>query len=66
MSLCAAIDPLHDDGVLYAEALRKAGVEVRLINFPAMPHGFLNFPRFAKDAKPGVQAIIDAQRAAFA
>jgi acetyl esterase len=59
-------DPLHDDGVLYAEALRKAGVEVKLINFPAMPHGFLNFPRFAKDAKPGIQAVIDAQRAAFA
>jgi hypothetical protein len=31
-----------------------------------MPHGFLNFPRFAKDAKPGIQAVIDAQRAAFA
>jgi acetyl esterase len=59
-------DPLHDDGVLYAEKLRAAGVEVRLVNFPAMPHGFLNFPRFAKDAKPGIQAVIDAQRAALA
>ena len=59
-------DPLHDDGVLYAEALRKAGVEVRLINFPAIPHGFLNFPRFAKDAKSGIRAVVEAQRAAFA
>jgi acetyl esterase len=58
-------DPLHDDGVLYAEKLRAAGVGVRLINFPAMPHGFLNFPRFAKDAKPGVAAIVEAQRAAL-
>ena len=58
-------DPLHDDGVLYAEALRAAGVEVRLINFPAMPHGFLNFPRFAKDAKPAIAAVVDAQRCAL-
>jgi acetyl esterase len=58
-------DPLHDDGVLYAEALRAAGVEVRLINFPAMPHGFLNFPRFAKDAKPAIAAVVDAQRFAL-
>jgi acetyl esterase len=59
-------DPLHDDGVLYADALRKDGVETGLVDYPAMPHGFLNFPRFARDAKPGIQAIIDAQRAAFA
>jgi acetyl esterase len=58
-------DPLHDDGVLYAEKLRAAGVDVRLVNFPAMPHGFLNFPRFAKDAKPGVAKIVEAQRAAL-
>jgi acetyl esterase len=58
-------DPLHDDGVLYAEKLRAAGVTVRLVNFPSMPHGFLNFPRFAKDAKPGVAEIVKAQRAAL-
>jgi acetyl esterase len=58
-------DPLHDDGVLYAEALRAAGVEVRLVNFPEMPHGFLNFPRFAKDAKPAIAAVVDAQRFAL-
>jgi acetyl esterase len=61
----AGHDPLHDDGVLYAEALRAAGVEVQLIDFPAMPHGFLNFPRFAKDAKPAIAAVVVAQRAAL-
>ncbi|HEY0248699.1 MAG TPA: alpha/beta hydrolase [Gryllotalpicola sp.] len=59
-------DPLHDDGVLYAEGLQAAGVEVRLLGFPAMPHGFLNFPRFARDAKPAIAAVIEAQRAALA
>ena len=59
-------DPLHDDGVLYAEALRAAGVEVELISYPAMPHGFLNFPRFARDAKPAIAAVVAAQRGALA
>jgi acetyl esterase len=59
-------DPLHDDGVLYADALRAAGVAVKLVNFPAMPHGFLNFPRFARDAEPGIRAVIEAQREALA
>jgi acetyl esterase len=58
-------DPLHDDGVLYAEALRAAGVDVTLINYPAMPHGFLNFPRFARDAKPAMAAVVAAQRLAL-
>jgi acetyl esterase len=61
----AGHDPLHDDGVLYAEALRAAGVDVRLLDFPAMPHGFLNFPRFAKDAKAGMDAVVEAQRVAL-
>jgi len=61
----AGHDPLHDDGVQYAEALRKAGVEVELIDYPTMPHGFLNFPRFARDAKPGIAAVVASQSAAF-
>ena len=62
----AAHDPLHDDGVQYAAALRAAGVEVQLLDYPAMPHGFLNFPRFARDAKPALAAVVAAQRAALA
>jgi acetyl esterase len=64
--LVAEHDPLHDDGVLYADALREAGVEVTLIDYPAMPHGFLNFPRFARDARPAIVEIVADQRAAFA
>jgi acetyl esterase len=62
----AGHDPLHDDGVAYADALRAAGVEARLVDYPAMPHGFLNFPRFARDARPAIAAVIDAQRAELA
>ena len=62
----AGHDPLHDDGVAYADALRAAGVEVQLIDYPAMPHGFLNFPRFARDAKPAIAAVVASQRNALA
>jgi acetyl esterase len=61
----AGHDPLHDDGVLYAEALRAAGVAVELEEYPAMPHGFLNFPRFARDAAPAIAKVIVSQRAAL-
>jgi acetyl esterase len=63
--IVAGHDPLHDDGVQYAEALRAADVPARLIDYPAMPHGFLNFPRFARDAKPAIAAVIESQRSAL-
>ena len=58
-------DPLHDDGALYADALSKAGVDVQLIDYPTMPHGFMNFPRYARDAKPAIAAVVASQRAAL-
>jgi acetyl esterase len=36
-------DPLHDEGVAYAERLAEAGVDVRLLSYPTLCHGFLRF-----------------------
>ncbi len=38
------IDPLYDDGIRFAEALRNAGRTAELHEYAGMPHEFLQFP----------------------
>ncbi|MFL6079601.1 MAG: alpha/beta hydrolase [Ornithinibacter sp.] len=40
----ADLDPVRDDGIRYAEALRDAGVPARLTNYLKVPHGFASMP----------------------
>jgi acetyl esterase len=40
----ADLDPLRDEGRLYAERLAAAGVLVRYTNYSGVPHGFASFP----------------------
>lgn len=61
----AGLDPLHDSGVRYAEALAAAGTPVTVEDFHQMPHGFLSFPYFSKGARPAMEAIVASQRAAL-
>ncbi len=61
----AGHDPLHDEGVAYADALRRADVPATLAEYPAMPHGFLTVPGFARDAPAAMAAVTAAQRAAL-
>lgn len=39
--LLATYDPLHDEGVAYADELRLAGVDAELVIVPGVMHGFL-------------------------
>ena len=58
-------DPLRDDGVRYAEALRAAGVPVRLTEYVGMPHGFLNFPGLCRWAPQALAEICAELKAAL-
>jgi acetyl esterase len=40
----ADLDPLRDEGLRYAEALRQGGTPVQHTNYPRVPHGFMSFP----------------------
>ena len=59
-------DPLREDGVRYAEALRSAGVPVRLTEYVGMPHGYLNFPGVCRAAPQALAEICAEQKAALA
>jgi acetyl esterase/lipase len=39
-----SIDPLNDDGVLFAEKLQAAGRDATLLTYEGMPHVFMLFP----------------------
>lgn len=58
-------DPLRDDGVRYATALRSAGVPVRLTEYVGMPHGYLNFPGVCRSARQALAEICAEQAAAL-
>ena len=54
----AEFDPLHDDGILYAEKLREAGIEVTLNETRGTMHGFDIVER-AKITKAALSARIE-------
>ena len=56
-------DPLRDDGVRYAAALRAAGVPIRLTEYVGVPHGFLNFPGLCRSAEQALAEICAEQTA---
>jgi acetyl esterase len=65
MVIIAGHDPLRDEGAEFARKLTAAGVPVTLKTYPAMPHGFISFPRFSRDARPAVAELATSQRASL-
>jgi acetyl esterase len=58
----AGHDPLHDDGVIFAEKLEAAKVPVTLRDEPALAHSYMRARNVSGPAKKGFDAIVEALR----
>jgi acetyl esterase len=58
----AAHDPLHDDGVIFAEKLKAAGVPVALREEPALAHSYWRSRHHSAAAMAGFKVIAQAVR----
>jgi acetyl esterase len=61
----AECDPLHDEGLAYADALRVAGVTVNLEIYRGVTHEFIKMGRILPEAKQFHQDAANALKAAF-
>jgi acetyl esterase len=59
-------DPLRDDGLRYAAALREAGSAVRTTTYFGMPHGFMAFPRISRAVPQALGELCQELRGALA
>lgn len=62
----ADLDPIRDDGIRYAAALREAGVPSRLTNYLGVPHGFASFPGVGPAGKQQRWELVTELSAALA
>jgi acetyl esterase len=62
----AGFDPLYDEGVAYAERLRKAGVPVALRRHPGLVHTFANLTAICPSARQAMLEACGALRMGFA
>lgn len=58
--MLAECDPLHDEGLAYAEKLRTAGVSAKIADYPGMLHDFILFQGVLPQAR---EALVDAAKA---
>jgi len=62
----AELDPLRDEGELYAARLRSAGVPMRWRRFDAVPHGFFSLGGMVDAADEAQELVVATLREAFA
>lgn len=61
--ITAGFDVLRDEGAEYARTLEAAGVDVRYVNEPAMPHGYITMTRLCREAEQTLDQIAGEVRA---
>lgn len=55
--IVSGFDPLRDEGIAYADRLKKSGILVRLSVYEEMIHGFLSYLGILKQAKTAIEEI---------
>jgi acetyl esterase len=63
--IVAECDPLHDEGVAYAERIRAEGGVATLVDYPGMIHGFFTFPAVLPQGRQSIQDAGAALREAL-
>jgi len=63
--MLAGFDPLHDEGLAYAQKLRAAGVAVEIADYSDMPHSFVYLQAIVPQAHEALADAAAALRAAF-
>jgi acetyl esterase len=63
--LTAGCDPLHDEGIAYAEKLKQAGVAVTIADYPHLVHDFIYLDAVLPQARQALCAAAAAVRDAF-
>ncbi|WP_183096423.1 alpha/beta hydrolase fold domain-containing protein, partial [Nocardioides stalactiti] len=61
----AGFDPLRDEGEAYAERMAEAGVEVEMVRFAGLIHGFVNIVGVGSSSRAAVDEIADRMRTAL-
>lgn len=64
--LVAGYDPLHDEGVQYADRLSAAGNTATLVDFPRQMHGFILLGKVIDEANTAVQVCAAQLKLALA
>jgi acetyl esterase len=64
--MLAGYDPLHDEGLAYADKLRKAGVNVAVADYGDMVHSFIYLQTVLPQAHEAVSAAAKAVKDALA
>ena len=59
----AGCDPLRDEGLAYAELLRRSGVAVQAREWPGVTHDFIKMSRALPEAEQAVEAAAQVLRA---
>jgi len=63
--MLAGFDPLHDEGLQYAEKLRTAGVPVTVADYPDMVHDFIYLQAVLPQAAEALNTAAKALKAAL-